>query len=309
MFPQFEIGEDPGVIREFAQGAEALGYAHLTAFDQIVGLGKASRPQWRYVHDAADMFHEVFVLLGFLAAVTRRIELVTGVLVLPMRGTALVAKQAAEVDLLSGGRLRLGVGVGAKPEEFEACERAFAGRGRRMDEQIEVLRRLWTRDLLTFEGAFHRIEDGGINPLPVQRPIPVWIGGISDAAMRRVARLGDGWMPNFDPDDFGRAAIETLRGHVRAAGRDPGAVGIEATLTILGRDPADLAEDLRRWEALGVGHVTASTLPERWVPAQGRWNKVDLPRLPSPGAHLEALRRFREALPEWFRPGTSARGA
>jgi alkanesulfonate monooxygenase SsuD/methylene tetrahydromethanopterin reductase-like flavin-dependent oxidoreductase (luciferase family) len=157
MFPQFEIGDDPAVIRDVAQAADEVGYAHLTAIDQIVGLGRASRPDWRYVHDAADPFREVLVLFGFLAAITRRIELVTGVLVLPMRGTALVAKQAAEVDLLGGGRLRLGVGVGVKPEEFEACERPFAQRGRRTDEQIEVLRRLWGAPLVTYAGEFHRI--------------------------------------------------------------------------------------------------------------------------------------------------------
>jgi len=306
MFPQFEIGEDPGVVRDFAQAADELGYAHLTAFDQIVGLGRASRPAWRYVHDADDAFHEVFVLLGFLAAVTRRIELVTGVLVLPMRGTALVAKQAAEIDLLSGGRLRLGVGVGVKPEEFLACERPFERRGRRMDEQIALLRQLWTVPLVTFAGEFHRIDDGGINPLPVQRPIPVWIGGISEAAMRRVARLGDGWMPNFDPDDFGRRAVETMRVHVRAAGRDPATVGIEATLTIVDRTPEQLARELEAWRALGVDHVTASTLPERWVPAQGRWNKIDVPKLASPRAHIDAIRRFREALPEYFRQPVAA---
>jgi probable F420-dependent oxidoreductase len=300
MFPQFEIGTDPAVIRDFAQTAEDLGYAHLTAFDQIVGLDRRSRPGWRYVHDADDPFHEVFVLFGFLAAVTRRLELVTGVLVLPMRGTALVAKQAAEVDVLSGGRLKLGVGVGVKPEEFLACERPFAGRGRRTDEQIALLRRLWTEPLVTFDGAFHRVEAGGINPLPVQRPIPVWVGGISDAAMRRVARLGDGWMPNFDPDDFGRGAIETMRKYAREQDRDPDAIGIEATLTIVDRTPDELGRELARWEALGASHVTVSTLPERWVPAQGRWNKVSVPRLPGPRAHIDAIRGFRAALPEFF---------
>src|SRR5690606_13843335 len=132
LFPQFEIGSDPKNIRDFAVTADELGYTHLTAFDQIIGLNKASRPDWTYVHDAEDMFHELFVLYGYLAAITRRIEFVTGVLVLPMRGTALVAKQAAEVDLLSGGRLRLGVGVGVKPDEFEACGEEFRNRGKRM---------------------------------------------------------------------------------------------------------------------------------------------------------------------------------
>jgi probable F420-dependent oxidoreductase len=306
LFPQFEIGADPGPVREFAQAADDLGYAHLTAFDQIVGLGRASRPGWRYVHDAGDLFHEVFVLLGFLAGVTRRIGLVTGVLVLPMRGTALVAKQAAEVDVLSGGRLRLGVGVGVKPEEFEACERPFGDRGRRTDEQIEVLRLLWQHPLVTYEGRFHRIEDGGINPLPVQRPIPIWIGGISDAAIRRVARLGDGWMPNFDPDHHGRRAIETMRRHAREQGRDPARIGIEATLTTLDRTPEALDAELRAWQAAGATEVTVCTLPERWVAAQGRWNKIDVPKLPGPAAHVDAIRRFREALPHWFAPGAGA---
>src|SRR5437867_3837694 len=169
-----------------------------------------------------------------------------------------------------------------------------------MDEQIEVLRRLWTNRLITFEGEFHRIEDGGINPLSVQRPIPVWIGGISEAAMRRVARLGDGWMPNFDPDDFGRQAIETMRAYVRERGRDPAAIGIEVSLTIVDRTPEQLADELGRWEALRVGHVTVNTLPERWVAAQGRWNKIGVARLPTPHAHIDAIRRFREALPEFF---------
>lgn len=300
LFPQFEIGADPVSVRDFAQAAEELGYTHLTAFDQIVGLNKASRPDWRYVHDAEDMFHELFVLFGYLAALTERIELVTGVLVLPMRGTALVAKQAAEVDLLSRGRLRLGVGVGVKPEEFLACGEAFRNRGARTDEQIEVLRKLWTSDLITFEGRYHQIEDGGINPLPIQRPVPIWIGGISEAAMRRVARLGDGWIPNFDADDFGRECIEKMHGFARAQGRDPATIGIEATVTIIDRTPEQLADELRRWQDLGASHATLNTMPERWVASEGRWNKAAMRGLPDPQAHIDAIRRFHDVLPELF---------
>lgn len=300
LFPQFEIGTDPVAIRSFAQVADELGYTHLTAFDQIIGLNKASRPNWTYVHDAEDMFHEIFVLFGYLAAVTSRIDFVTGVLVLPMRGTALVAKQAAEVDLLSGGRLRLGVGVGVKPEEFEACGEEFGNRGKRMDEQIDVLRKLWCADLITYAGKYHRIEDGGINPLPVQRPIPIWIGGVSEAAIRRVARLGDGWLPNFQADDTGRRGIEEMRKLALSYGRDPDKIGIEATMTIIDRSVAELKEEVEAWRAIGATHITVNTMPERWVEEEKRWNKADIGGLSDPKDHIDAIREFRAALSHLF---------
>ena len=300
LFPQFEIGADPAAIRDFAQAAEALGYAHITAFDQVIGLNKASRPNWKYVHDAEDMFHELFVLFGYLAAITSKVELVTGVLLLPMRGTAVVAKQAAEVDVLSRGRLRLGIGVGIKPEEFEACGENFKNRGKRADEQIEVLRRLWTAPLITYEGRYHRIEDGGLNPLPVQRPIPIWIGGITDAAIERVARLGDGWLPNFQADDVGRRAIETMRASARRYGRDPAAIGIEVTMTIIDRTPDELRAEVEAWRRLGASHITVNTMPERWVEAEQRWNKASIGHLTDPTAHIEAIRPVRDALPDLF---------
>ncbi|MFK8253446.1 LLM class F420-dependent oxidoreductase [Ancylobacter terrae] len=300
LFPQFEIGRDPAAIRAFAETAEALDYTHLTAFDQIIGLNKASRPDWTYVHDAEDMFHELFVLFGYLAALTRKIDFVTGVLVLPMRGTALVAKQAAEVDLLSGGRLRLGVGVGVKPDEFEACGEEFKNRGKRMDEQIDLLRKLWCADLISYEGQFHRVRDGGINPLPVQRPIPIWIGGVSDAAIRRVAKLGDGWLPNFQADDTGKRGIDEMKAQAKSFGRDPDAIGIEATMTIIDRSPAELREEVEAWRAIGATHITVNTMPERWVEEEKRWNKADIGKLENPAAHVEALHAFRHALPELF---------
>ena len=300
LFPQFEIGLDPVTVRDFGQAADEIGYAHLTAFDQIIGLNKKSRPEWKYVHDAADMFHEIFVLFGYLAAVTKKVELVTGVLVLPMRGTALVAKQAAAVDVLSGGRLRLGVGVGVKPEEFEACGEVFTNRGKRVDEQIDVLRRLWTNELITYEGEFHRIEDGGINPLPVQRPIPVWIGGISDAAIRRAAKFGDGWLPNFQADDFGRKSIERMREVAVSHGRDPDRIGIEATLTIIDRTAEELHKEIEAWRRIGATHITVNTMPERWVEAEKRWNKAPIGGLADPRSHIRAIETFRANFPELF---------
>ncbi len=300
LFPQFEIGLDPVSIRDFSQAADDLGYTHLTSFDQIIGLNKKSRPDWKYVHDAEDMFHEIFVLFGYLAAVTTRIEFVTGILVLPMRGTALVAKQAAEVDVLSNGRLRLGIGVGVKPEEFEACGEDFGNRGKRVDEQIDVLRKLWTSDLITYEGEYHRIEDGGINPLPIQRPIPIWIGGISKAAIRRTAQLGDGWLPNFQADDLGKRSIDAMREMAVSYGRDPDSIGIEATMTIIDRTPEELRTEIEDWRRIGATHITINTMPERWVEEEKRWNKAAIGGLANPQAHIDAVRAFHANFPELF---------
>ena len=211
VFPTNEIGADPAATRDYAQAAESLGYDHLLAYDRVIMASSSSR----------DMFHEIFVLLGYLAAVTERMELVTGVLVLPQRQTALVAKQAAAVDVLSGGRLRLGIGVGKNTVEYEALGEDFTNRGARSEEQIAVMRALWASELVTYEGRWHKITDAGLNPLPIARSIPVWIGGHADIVLRRAAKIGDGWMPVIPPDDHARAEVEKLRGYAREAGRDP----------------------------------------------------------------------------------------
>src|SRR4051812_2145062 len=185
VFPQVEVGADPGGVRAFAQAAEELGYDHLLAYVHVLGADTTDRPDWPGPYRAEDQFHEIFVLFGYLAAVAPGLELVAGVLVLPQRQTALAAKQAAEIDLLTGGRFRLGVGLGWNYVEFEALGEDFTNRGRRSEEQIEVMRRLWTEPVVDFEGTWHRIPRAGINPLPVQRPIPVWIGASAEPALRR----------------------------------------------------------------------------------------------------------------------------
>ena len=222
VFPQTEIGADPLAIKDFAQAAEALGYQHILAYDHVIGANPASRPGWRPPYTYRDPFHEPFVLFGYLAGLTKKIELVTGVIILPQRQTVLVAKQAAALDVLSGGRLRLGIGIGWNPVEYEALNENFKNRGRRSEEQVEVMRKLWTQELVTFQGQWHTITDAGLNPLPVQRPIPIWFGGGDDRALRRLARLGDGWFPLLGPDDKCRAAIEKIHSYAREAGRDPG---------------------------------------------------------------------------------------
>src|SRR5438270_1113965 len=198
-FPQNEIGVDSKAIRDYAQAAEALGYTHLIAYDHVLGADPTGRPGWRGYTDK-DMFHEPFVLFGYLAALTQ-LELVTAVLILPQRQTALVAKQATEVDVLTGGKLRLGVGVGWNPVEYEALGMGFHKRGSMIEEQIEGMRLLWSQEIVNYKGQYHTITEAGLNPLPIRRSIPIWVGGRADAALRRAARLADCWFRQWRPDE------------------------------------------------------------------------------------------------------------
>jgi probable F420-dependent oxidoreductase len=199
IFPQTEIGADPVAIRDYAQAIEGLGYSHIAAFEHVLGADTTHRPGWRGPYTTRHMFHEPFVLFGYLAALTR-LELVPAVIILPQRQAVLVAKQAAEVDVLTGGKLRLGVGVGWNPVEYEALGMDFHRRGRIVEEQIEVMRLLWSREVVSFRGRYHTISEAGLNPLPVRRSIPVWLGGSVETLLRRAARIGDGWFPQGKPD-------------------------------------------------------------------------------------------------------------
>lgn len=288
IFPQTEIGTDPIAVRDFAQGVEALGYDHLLAYDHVLGANIANRAGWLgYTMD--DMFHEPFVLFGYLAGFTRRLEFVTGILILPQRQTALVAKQAAELDVLSGGRLRFGVGNGWNSVEYEALGMDFHTRGKRMEEQIQVLRALWTQESVSFHGRWHRITDAGIRPLPIQRPIPLWMGGESDAVIRRVARLADGWFPGGTlanertrmPARSREDQVARLRGYLQAAGRDPASVGLEGRVAVGRGDPDEWRRDVVKWRSLGATHLSVSTMRAG---------------LGTPQAHIDAARRFLEAV-------------
>jgi probable F420-dependent oxidoreductase len=248
-FPASTVGGDPIAMRDFAQAAEGLGYTHLTFFEHILGTepGSAERE-----HRA--QYHELMVMLGYIAGVTRTIGLLTAVLVLPQRQAAVVAKQAAEVDIVSGGRLRLGVGVGSNAVEYQATGADFHTRGRRIEEQVALMRALWTNEWVTFNGRWHEIDHMGLTVPPVQRPIPVWMGGRSERTIERMGRMADGWLATSTNGVEGR--IEAIHNAARAAGRDPSDIGIEGRMEIGGRTPREWMEDVRVWERLGATHLT-----------------------------------------------------
>jgi probable F420-dependent oxidoreductase len=258
-FPTRDMPADRVAIRDWAQAAEAIGFDFIEVSDHVLGADRAALPDFQGPYDVNDAFHETFVTLSYIAAVTERVGLASGVLILPQRQTALVAKQAAQVDIVSGGRLRLGIGVGWNPVEYEALGQDWHRRGRRQAEQIVLMNRLWTEHTVTFTGAFDRVQHAGINPLPIQRPIPIWFGGGAEAVLRRAARYGQGWIPLGQPDDKTASQLARLRDYLRVEGRDPSAFGIEAWIRSSIGGPEQWREAAERWHALGATHVTFYT--------------------------------------------------
>jgi probable F420-dependent oxidoreductase len=258
VLPHHEIGTDPGAIRAYLQGVEELGMTHLLVYDHVLGADRDRPDGFEGPYDSDVAFHEPLTFLGFAAGVTQRLELVTTVLILPQRQTALVAKQAAELAILSGNRLRLGVGTGWNAVEYQALNEDFGNRGKRQAEQVELLRRLWSERSLTFTGRYHTIERAGINPRP-SAPVPIWFGGTAPVALERCARLGDGWMPLGGPNDDSKAMIDTIRRHREAAGRSMEGFGIQAQAQYGGGTPERWRSHAERWEALGATHLAVAT--------------------------------------------------
>jgi probable F420-dependent oxidoreductase len=274
VFPQLEIGNDPATITRWATEVQRMGFRHILAFDHVIGAGTDTRPGRRgYTSESA--FHEVFVLFGYLAALTTDIELVTGVLVLPQRQTALVAKQAAEVDVLSGGRLRLGVGVGWNDVEYDVLNERFDDRGARIEEQIALLRALWADPTIDFAGKWHRVENAGINPRPVRGRIPVWIGGNAEPVLRRAGRIADGWLPQGRPDARAADDLSRVLRYAEDAGRSPSDVGIEARLSAA-RAPRETWSDfLAGWRDLGATHLAVDTMGLGLTDVQGHLDVLE----------------------------------
>jgi probable F420-dependent oxidoreductase len=258
VLPQTEIGPDVGGVRAYGQGLEQLGFDHVVAYDHVVGADPSVHQGWNGPYDIDTQFHEPFVLFGYLAGCTR-LELVTGILILPQRPTALVAKQSAEVDVLSEGRFRLGVGIGWNAVEYEALGQDFSQRGRRIEEQVDLLRQLWTARSVTVSGRFDHVTGAGIAPPPIQRPIPIWFGGASPKAYERMGRLADGWFPMVQPGpglDAARGIVETA---ARTAGRDPDAIGMEGRVDWRG-DAGAVAERAESWRTEGATHLSINTM-------------------------------------------------
>ncbi|MDP9167783.1 MAG: LLM class F420-dependent oxidoreductase [Actinomycetota bacterium] len=280
VFPQTELGGDAGAVRAYGQRVEELGFTHLLAYDHVVGADPKVHAGWNGPYDVDTTFHEPLVMFGYLAAITTSLELVTGVIILPQRQTALVAKQAAEVDLLSGGRLRLGIGIGWNAVEYEALGEDFGTRGKRSAEQIDLLRRLWTERSLSFDGAFDTVTGAGLAPLPVQRPIPIWIGAAAAPGYRRAGRLADGWFPMMAPGPKLDEALAEVTAGAAAAGRDPASIGMEARVTWKGDQDA-VATQIAAWEQAGASHLSVNTMGAG---------------LPTVDDHLEVLARIAESI-------------
>ena len=278
VFPQTEIGDDPDRVARFATTAEQLGYDHIIAYDHVLGASTQSRPDWQGPYTMNSMFQEPLVLFAYLAGLTKTLEFASGIIILPQRQTALVAKQAACVDVLSNGRLRLGIGTGWNDVEYEALGENFNNRGKRSEEQIDVLRKLWADEAITYDGTWHKITDAGLNPLPVNKSIPIWLGGMAPQVIDRVGRLADGWFPFANKDLANQ--LEQVREVARRAGRDPESIGIECIV------PTNTdADRLKSLQEIGVSHVAMVTMNQE---------------LADPAAHIDAISSARAVLATAF---------
>ena len=280
IYPQTEFGSDPLAIRDYAQIAEGLGYSHIVAYDHVLGANP-KRPGWKGPYTYQSAFLEPFVLFSFMAGFTSKIGFFTGILILPQRQTALVAKQAATLDNLCAGRLRLGVGVGWNEVEYIALNQDFHQRGKQIEEQVRLLRLLWTQDLVNFTGRWHNIPDAGINPLPVQRPIPIWFGGHSEQVLLRAARLGDGWVPSMATFAETSSTLDRLKLHLEKSGRDLDSFGLEGRIAY-GEGNLDVwLKQAGEWESAGATHLSLNTMKAG---------------LCTPGDHIAAIEKFAQAL-------------
>lgn len=282
VFPQIEFGHDPVALRDYAQTVEALGYSHLLAYDHILGANPERPGGWRGPYTYRNPFLEPFVLFSFLAPLTQRLEFTTGILILPQRQTALVAKQAATFDAITGGgRLRLGVGLGWNEVEYQALGEKFSTRGRRMDEQLEVLQKLWAEPLVNFDGRWHHIPDAGLNPLPVHRKIPIWFGGHHENVLQRIVKYGDGWMPNYRKAADIQPHLELLDKFLATEGKQRKDIGLEARLQFGEGDARVWTQTLEEWKRVGVTHITINTMGVGFD---------------SPQKHVSAIKKFAEEM-------------
>jgi probable F420-dependent oxidoreductase len=284
VFPQMEISADRGGVKAFGQAAESLGFTHISSFDHVIGANLENRPDWKMMnYTLISEFQEPLVLFGFLSGVTESLGFSTSIMILPQRQTVLVAKQAATVDILCEGRFRLGIGTGWNEIEYESLNEDFKSRGKRSEEQIEVMRALWSNKPVDYKGEWHSIPDAGIAPLPIQQPIPVWLGGgATNVVLRRIARISDGWMPQWQPNDESLAELERVHGMARDFGRNPSDIGLDGRLPLRAENSDAWAEGSAAWEAVGATHMSIVTMNDG---------------LKGADAHIRRLEEFRSAVP------------
>jgi probable F420-dependent oxidoreductase len=280
VYPQTEYPPDPAAITEYARQAERLGYNHVLAYSHVLGANPERPGGWQGPYTHAHPFIEPLLLFSYMAAHTERLEFTTGIIILPQRQTALFAKQAATLDVLCDGRLRIGIGIGWNRVEYQALGEDFHNRGVRVEEQVTVLKELWTKPLVDFKGRWHDIPDAGINPLPIQRPIPIWFGGHHDNVLRRIARLGDGWMPNYRTPADAHSALTRLRKYLADYGRDPADIGIEARISYGSSSERDWERSIQEWRAAGATHISINTMGLGFE---------------KPSDHISALEKFAAA--------------
>ena len=281
VYPQTEYPSDPAAIKDFTQAAEDLGYNHVLAYDHVLGANPDREGGWSGPYTYNDPFQEPLTLFSFMAGFTEVLEFITGIIILPQRQTALVAKQAATLDVLSGGRLRLGVALGWNKVEYECLNKDFHNRGERFEEQIILLRKLWTQELVTFKGQWHHIPDAGLNPLPVQQPIPLWFGGHADPVLQRVAKLADGWLPNYRTPQDAAESLEKLQAYLEAEGRSLADIGMEPRLRYEEGNPENWAKIAEDWQEAGASHLTVITMGKGFD---------------QPEEHIQAIEAYAEAL-------------
>ena len=281
VFPQNEFPSDPAAIKDFVQAVEDLGFNHLLAYDHVLGANPKRKGGWKGPYTCADPFQEPLILFSYLAGITQTLEFMTGIIILPQRQTALFAKQTATLDVLCGGRLRLGVAIGWNRVEYISLNKNFHDRGARIEEQIQLLRQLWTEYLVTFKGRWHTIPDAGLNPLPLQRPIPIWLGGHADPVLRRIAKLGDGWLPNYRSASDAESALELLNKYLAEHNRSVDEIGIEPRLRFEHGDPNVWRELAESWQSAGATHLTVITMGAGFS---------------TPEEHLHAVEKYASAL-------------
>jgi len=281
VFPQTEFPADPIAIRDYAQTVAGLGFSHVLAYDHILGANPNRPGGWNGPYTFKDSFYEPLVLFSYMAAITSKLAFATGIIILPQRETAVFAKQAATLDVLCQGRLRLGIGIGWNKVEFEALNQEFRTRGKRIEEQVKLLQQLWTDPLVTFSGKWHSIPDAGLNPMPVQRPIPIWFGGHVDAVMSRIARFGAGWMPNFRTATQAKPTLEKLDVYLEENGRSRTDIGIEPRLHYAKGNPDLWQQTIKDWVAEGAAHFSINTMGAGFT---------------TPQQHLDALKMFAETM-------------